>query len=279
MAIVVVGDKAGHFGLGTVGEGTDATDLGLPGGQHQLVEAVIGTGTPVVVVLLNGRPFALSGIAREVGAIVEAWFPGQEGAAAIHDVLFGIVNPGGKSPLTFSTCVGVQPNVYNRKRLGEGFPAIGGIEPVFAFGHGLSYTTFSYEGLTIEPSEVPVDGSVTIGVTVTNTGAREGDEVVQLYVRDPLASTTRPVQELKGFARVSLAPGASVRVELELPADLVSLLNPGLVRVVEPGTIEVMVGSSSVDIRCKGSFELVGQVRQVGEDRRLRTAVRLLDAP
>lgn len=275
VAVVVVGDKAGHFKLGTVGEGTDATDLSLPGGQQELVDAVIETGTPTVVVLLNGRPFSLPGLAERVGALMEAWFPGQSGAAAIADVLFGEINPCGKTPVTFSSTVGVQPNVYNRKRLGEGFPAIDGVDPVFPFGHGLSYTTFSYGDLVVEPAEVPVDGAVTIGLTVANTGDRPGDEVVQLYLHDTVASITRPVKELKGFARVSLEPGESVRVSFEVPADMCSFVGVDLVRIVEPGTIEVMVGSSSADIRSKGSFELTGATRALGEDRLLTSAAHI----
>ncbi len=273
VALVVVGDKAGHFQIGTVGEGTDTTDLALPGAQHALVEAVIATGTPTVVVLLNGRPFALGAIATSAAAIVEAWFPGQAGAAAIADVLLGEANPGGKTTVSFTRTAGAQPMFYNHKFQAPGFPRQREYEFVYPFGHGLSYTTFAYDQLTIGPSAVANDGEVQIACTVTNTGARAGDEIVQLYLHDPYASITRPVQQLAGFARVPLAAGTSARVTFTVPVDLISFTGLDLVRIVEPGAVKVKIGSSSADIRLEGSFEVVGPSRVVGEDRRLTSAV------
>ncbi len=275
VAIVVVGDKAGHFKLGTVGEGTDATDLGLPGGQAILLDAVLETGTPTIVVLLNGRPFSLPAAVGRAAAIVEAWFPGQDGAAAIADVITGAVNPGGKLPISFSRTVGVQPAFYNHRTLSPGFPNLTEFEPVFPFGHGLSYTTFAYSDLEVTPTEVRTDGSFTVGCTVANTGQRPGDEVVQLYLRDPVASITRPVRELKGYVRVPLEPGTACRITFTVPADLCAFTGVDCTRIVEPGRIDVLVGASSADIRLEGAVELIGPVRHVGADRAFTSSVRV----
>lgn len=268
VALVVVGDKAGHFKLGTVGEGTDTADLSLPGAQAALVDAVVATGTPTVLVLLNGRPFAMPEQAAAVNAIVEAWFPGQGGAGAVVDVLLGDENPGGKSTLSFCRTAGAQPVFYNHKYLAPGFPRQDEYGFVFPFGHGLSYTTFGYADLAVTPT-VDVDGAATIACTVTNSGERAGDEVVQLYLNDEYASITRPVKQLAGFARVHLAPGESGRVTFTVPVDLLSFAGIDGRRIVEPGTIKVMVGTSSEVIRLKGEFEIVGETRLLGEDRRL----------
>lgn len=273
LAVVVVGDKAGHFRMGTVGEGTDTADLSLPGVQARLVDEVLATGTPTVVVLLNGRPFALGDLAERAAAIVEAWFPGQDGAAAVADVLVGAAEPCGRTTLTFSRGAGVQPWTYDHKWLAPGFPRLPDVDPVFPFGHGLSYTTFTYDELEIAPPEVPVDGTFSVSCTVTNAGSRPGDEVVQLYLGDPVASVTRPVRELKGFARVPLAPGAAARITFEVPVEVMAFTGVDLRRIVEPGALTVEVGASSVDVRLQGSVEVVGDVRSVGEDRALTSGV------
>lgn len=273
VAIVVVGDRAGFMRRGTVGEGTDAADLSLPGLQEGLLEAVLDTGTPTVVVLLNGRPPAIPRIAERAAAIVEAWFPGQAGAGAIADALFGDLNPGGKTTVTFSRGAGVQPCFYNHHALARGMPPLPAYEPVFAFGHGLSYTRFEYSQLAIEPAEIPVDGALRIACAVRNVGDRAGDEVVQLYLRDAVASVVRPVRELKGFRRISLEPGEACRVVFRLHADLLAFTGREGRRIVEPGRVDVMVGASSADIRLEGGFELAGAVREVGEDRVLATPV------
>ncbi|MBW2092890.1 MAG: glycoside hydrolase family 3 C-terminal domain-containing protein, partial [Deltaproteobacteria bacterium] len=273
VALVVVGDKAGHFRQGTVGEGTDTADLALPGRQAQLVKAVIATGTPTIIVLLNGRPFAMKKIADQAAAIVEAWFPGQAGAEAVADVLFGDLNPGGKTTLTFSQGAGAQPSYYNYKFLAHGIPRLPEAEPLFPFGHGLSYTTFEYSDLSLSASEVPVDGVITISCTVRNTGSREGDEVVQLYVQDLYASITRPVKELKGFIRLGFNPDEAKRISFTVSADLLSFTGPDYKKIVEPGAIKVMIGTSSEDIRLTGEFKLTGPVREAGEDRALTSEV------
>jgi beta-glucosidase len=272
VAVVVIGDQAGHFGAGTSGEGTDTDDLSLPGVQAELVAAVASTGTPTVVVLVSGRPYAIADVLDDAAAVVEAWFPGEEAGSAVADVLFGRVNPSGRSPLSFGRGAGQQPFTYHHKPLGRRGYARSTTRPVIPFGHGLSYTAFAYAGLDIAPA-IPTDGTVTISCTVTNTGALAGDEVVQLYLADPVASVTRPVQELKGFARVALEPGETKRVRFAVPADLVSFTGVDLRRVVEPGTIRVEVGASSTDIRLRGAFEIEGEVRVVGPGRALRPTV------
>jgi beta-glucosidase len=272
VAVVVVGDTAGHFRQGTVGEGTDTDDLSLPGVQQQLVDAVVATSTPTVVVLVNGRPFALARLAEQAAAVVEAWFPGEEGAGAVADVVSGAVNPSGRTTVTFSRSAGAQPLFYNQKRLARGVPDSPHVEAVWPFGHGLSYTTFEYGDLTCT-AEAPVDGTLTVTCTVTNRGTRAGTEVAQLYVRDDTASVTRPIKELKGFARVSLPPDGRATVTFTIPVDLLSFTGLDGRRIVEPGTGSVMVGASSADIRLQAPFELVGDVRVVGEDRALTSSV------
>jgi beta-glucosidase-like glycosyl hydrolase len=275
VAVLVVGDKAGHFRLGTVGEGTDTDDLSLPGVQPGLVEAVIDAGRPVVLVLVNGRPFDLSRVAGRVAAIVEAWFPGQDGAAAIAGVLAGDVNPSGKTSLSFARGAGAMPRSYDAKPLSRGVPPLPACEPVFAFGHGLSYTRFEYDDLAIRPAKIAPDGRVEIAFTLRNAGDRAGAEVAQLYLRDPVASVTRPARRLAGFARVELAPGTSARVVFDVHADLTSFSGADLARIVEPGRIDVAIGASSADLRLEGGFEIAGELRRVGEDRVLAPEVRI----
>lgn len=269
VAIVVVGDKAGHFRTGTVGEGTDTDSLALPGVQGALVDAVLDSGVPTVLVLVNGRPFDLSRITGRAAAIVLAWFPGQDGGAAIADVLVGTVNPSGKTSLTFARGAGAMPRSYDAKELTRGVPALPAFEPVFAFGHGLSYTRFAYSDLSITPPAIEVDGTVQIACTLRNEGARAGTEVVQLYLRDPVASVTRPLRQLRGFARVTLDAGAAARISFGVPADLCSFTGADLTRIVEAGRIDVEIGASSADVRLAGSFEIRGKLRHVGEDRAL----------
>ncbi|MFI7024650.1 beta-glucosidase [Micromonospora sp. NPDC049900] len=244
VAVLVVGDHAGLFGRGTVGEGCDREDLELPGVQRELVEAVLATGTPVVLVLLTGRPYAIGWAVDRCAAVVQAFFPGEEGAGAIVGVLSGRVNPSGRLPVSLPGSAGAQPFSYLHPTLGEGnevtnLPAI----PVAPFGHGLSYTTFEYADLTV-PATVPTDGAVPVTVRLTNTGAVAGDEVVQLYGRDLVASVTRPVAQLLGYRRVHLEPGQSVTVELTVPTTRLAFSDRSLTRVVEPGDVDLWVGSS-----------------------------------
>ncbi|WP_262284073.1 glycoside hydrolase family 3 N-terminal domain-containing protein [Micromonospora sp. MA102] len=245
IAVLVVGDHAGLFGRGTVGEGCDREDLELPGVQRELVEAVLATGTPVVLVLLTGRPYAVGWALSRCAAVVQAFFPGEEGAGAIAGVLSGRVNPSGRLPVSLPRSAGAQPYSYLHPTLGEGsegtnLPAT----PVAAFGHGLSYTTFAHTDLCA-PATAPTDGALHVTVRVTNTGAVAGDDVVQLYGRDLVASVTRPVAQLLGYRRVHLDPGQSVTVELTVPTTRLAFSDRTLTRVVEPGEVDLWVGTSA----------------------------------
>lgn len=264
VVILVVGDKSGLSISCTCGEMRDSADLGLPGVQQELVEQIAALGKPTVVVLVNGRPLAIPWIAENIPAIVEAWLPGEEGGNAVANVLFGDVNPGGKLTMTFPRAVGQVPIFYNHKPSGgrsnrHGDYVALSSQPLFPFGHGLSYTQFAYSNLKIDAT----DTRVTSSAEIKNVGKRAGDEVVQLYIRDDVASVPRPVKELKGFKRVRLAPGESRTIVFEMPIDLLAFYDEAMQLVVEPGTIQVMVGSSSQDIQLKGSFEILGQKRVV----------------
>ncbi len=257
VAILVVGESRDMSG-----EAACRAFLGLPGVQEELVKTVYEARVPIVEVLMNGRPLSISWSAEHIPAIVEAWFPGIQAGYAIADVLFGNYNPGGKLPATFPHTVGQVPIYYNHKNTGRppspdrwtskylDIP----YTPLFPFGHGLSYTRFEYSDLEISPREVEPKDVVKIKLKVKNIGDREGDEVVQLYVNDVVASVTRPVKELKGFKRITLKPGEEKTVEFVLTLEMLSFLNHEMRRVVEPGLFKVMVGSSSEDIRLTGTF-------------------------
>jgi beta-glucosidase-like glycosyl hydrolase len=257
VAVVVVGDHAGLFGRGTVGEGCDRDDLELPGVQRQLVEAVLDTGTPVVLVMITGRPYAVQWAIDRCAAVVQSFFPGEEGAGAIAGVLSGRVNPSGRMPVTLPRSVGAQPYTYLHSTLGgDGDVSNLSTTPVAAFGTGLSYTTFTHSDLEVE-ALVPCDGAVTATVTVTNTGDCAGDDVVQLYGRDIVGSITRPVAQLLGFARVHLAPGESKQITISAPTTRLAFTNRSGNRVVEPGAVDVWVGTSEARF-AEASIELIG---------------------
>jgi beta-glucosidase len=246
-------------------EASSRASLDLPGVQQQLAEAVHATGKPVVVVLMNGRPLTIPWLDAHVPAILETWFLGVEAGHAVADVLFGDVNPGGKLPMTFPRTVGQVPIYYNYKNTGRPPAADQKYTskyldvpwtPLYPFGHGLSYTTFHYANLRVSPATIRPGGAVTVEVDVTNAGPRGGDEVVQLYVRDEVASLTRPVKELRGFERVTLAPGQTTTVRFTLGPDDLSFLDRHLERVVEPGFFRVFAGTSSAE-GLEGRFEVV----------------------
>jgi beta-glucosidase len=197
-----------------------------------------------------------------VNAVVMAWYPGEQGGHGVADVLFGAVNPSGRLPVTFPIEEGQLPLVYNHKPTGRGddYLDLTG-HPLFPFGFGLSYTTFEYDSLRITPDTIGLTETTQVSFTVRNTGARAGHEVAQLYIRDVLASVARPVQELRGFQRVQLQPGERRRVTIPLPASSLAFRDENGRRIVEPGAIRVMVGSSSRDIRLRGFLELRGQSR------------------
>jgi beta-glucosidase len=250
VAIVVVGDNEqtcreayaeSHLG--------DRAELRLPGQQEDLVRAVLDTGKPTVLVLVNGRPPAIAELAERVPAILECWYPGQEGGTAVAGILFGDVNPSGKLPVTFARSVGQLPMFYNKKPTARRGYVFGTNRPLFPFGHGLSYTTFSYSAPKVSPGQIPANGRCTASVEVANTGNRAGDEIVQLYIRQEISRVTRPVLELKGFQRITLRPGERRTVTFEIGVDQLAYIGPEMKRVVEPGRFQIMVGGSSENLK------------------------------
>jgi len=284
VAIVALGGKGGWVADCTYGEGKDQASLGLPGVQQQLLEAVAATGTPVILVLINGGPYSVTWANEHVDAILQVWHPGEAGGTVIADALFGKVNPGGKLPITFPRSVGQVPQYYYHKA-GSGYkdlpddsaPFFGKgyvnekLGPLYPFGYGLSYTQFEYEDIAISEEKVDTSGTVLVSCTITNKGNVAGDEVVQLYCSDRKAKVTRPIQQLTGFKRVALRPGEACRVTFKLPMNLLAFYNQHMEFVVEQGKVQVMIGSSSDDIRLNGSFEIVGHKENVFGKRKFFT--------
>jgi beta-glucosidase len=253
IAIVVIGEA----GYRTDGEGRDMASLDLTGLQEELLKAVYATGTPTIAVLINGRPLSIRWASEKIPAIVEAWMCGEQGGNAVADVLFGDYNPSGKLPITVPRSIGQYPFYYNFSATKEGARYIDMPgTPLYEFGFGLSYTTFEYSNLKILPKEINNRGEVEVSVDVKNTGTVKGDEVVQLYINDVISSTSRPVKELKGYEKISLESGEKKTVKLKLLPEDLSLFDRDMNFVVEPGTFEVMIGSSSMDIKLKGEFEV-----------------------
>jgi beta-glucosidase-like glycosyl hydrolase len=275
VCIAMVGDLAGLFGRGTSGEGCDAEDLNLPGVQGALLAELLATGTPVVVVLVSGRPYALGAIHDRAAGLVQAFMPGEEGGAAIAGILSGRVQPGAKLPVQIPRHPGGQPGTYLQPPLGVEHSGVSNLDPtpLFAFGHGRSYTTFDVDDLRVSATEVPTDGEFTVTVRVRNTGERAGDEVVQLYLKDVLAQVTRPVHQLIGFARVPLEAGEAKDVRFTVHTDRTAFTGRDLTRVVEPGAIEIQVGTSAADLPCRATVTLTGELRPAGPNRRLTTPV------
>ncbi|MGC4850985.1 glycoside hydrolase family 3 N-terminal domain-containing protein [Micromonospora sp. DT15] len=281
VCVLAVGDRAGMFGRGTSGEGCDAVDLRLPGVQSDLVRAVLATGTPVVLVLMTGRPYALGPEFDDAAAVVQAFFLGQLGGQALAEVLTGAVNPSGRLPVSVPRDAGGLPSTYLAPPLGRR-NKVSSIDPTpaYPFGHGLSYTTFEWSDATVvepreDPTAWPVDGEVRVRITVANTGERAGTEVVQLYLHDPVAQTTRPVVRLIGYKRLPLAPGEVAHVTFGVPADVASFTGLTGRRIVEPGDVELRFGRSSGEVAAALPLRLVGTERQVGFERELLTSVRV----
>ena len=258
VAIVVVGEDER-----TNGESDDAADLDLTGYQTDLIKAVHETGTPTIVVLISGRPLTIRWTAAHVPAILEAWMCGERGGEAIADVLFGDYNPCGKLPITFPRHVGQLPFYYNYKpakfnrhwRAYVTYP----LTPLWEFGYGLSYTDFEYSNLQISPAEIKPGESVNVSMEIRNTGDRAGKEVVQLYIDDVISSVVTPIIELKGFEKVYLEPGETKALNFQLTPRELALYDINMERVVEPGTFDVMIGSSCKDIRLSGSFDVIDE--------------------
>jgi len=223
----------------------DRDSLDLLGAQNDLVKAVVETGKPVVVLLINGRPLSINYIAEKASAILEGWYLGEEGGNGAADVIFGDANPGGKLPITFPHTVGALPDYYNHKPSANRSYEFSTRQPLYAFGYGLSYTTFQFDNLKVEPQQILQGGTAKVSVEVTNTGSREGDEVPQLYIHQRIASVTQPVMQLKGFERITLKPGEKRTVVFTITPETLSILDADMHRVVEPGEFDLMVGPSS----------------------------------
>ncbi|WP_319519161.1 glycoside hydrolase family 3 N-terminal domain-containing protein [uncultured Martelella sp.] len=270
VAIVCVGDLSGIFQTGTVGEGSDADTLELPGVQQKLLDAVIETGKPVIVVISSGRPYNLGGAEDRIAAQVMTFFSGQEGGTALADVLTGTVEPSGRLTLSIPHNVGAAPYFYNHSFKSSGTPIARHFGSRYPFGHGLSYTTFDYADVALEEDAVDIAaGTVKLSFTVKNTGNRDGIAVPQLYVRDEIATLVRPVKELKAFGKIALKPGESTRVTFEVPTDMLNFTGYEGRRIVEPGFFTLMVGASSGDIRLKTRVEVTGERRKLPADWRM----------
>jgi beta-glucosidase len=255
VAILVLGDKSGLTKDCTTGESRDSSTLKLPGVQLELLREIKKTNTPIILVLVTGRPYSLEWADKHVSAILEAWLPGEEGGNAIADIIIGNRIPGGKLPISFPYHAGQIPVFYNHKPSGGrshwwgdyvDYPT----KPLYPFGYGLSYTTFEYSNLEITVEET----NVFISCEVKNIGQFEGEEVVQLYINDEVASVTRPVKELKGFKRINLKPNETKKITFELPIEVLAFYDENMKFVVERGSFKVLIGSSSEDIRLKGNF-------------------------
>jgi len=270
VVIVALGDRAGLFGRGTSGEGCDVASLDLPGAQQALLDAAIASGTPTVLTLLAGRPYALGRAVSDAAAIVQTFFPGEEGGPAIAGVLSGRVNPSGRLPVSIPRSPGAQPSTYLGSALAQA-GRVSNIDPgaAFPFGAGLGYTGFQWSGLAADTDEIDSGGSVELSLTVRNTGDRPGADVVQLYLHDPLASVVRPVQRLIGFQKVRLGAGESARLRVRVPAELAAFTGRDLRRIVEPGDLVLGFGRSSADIPLTHTVAVTGATRVLGVHREL----------
>ncbi|MFT3676365.1 MAG: glycoside hydrolase family 3 N-terminal domain-containing protein [Chitinophagaceae bacterium] len=249
IAIVVAGIEEGEF--------NDRASLQLPGKQEKLIRAVAATGKPVIVVLVGGSAITMANWIDNVDAVIDVWYPGETGGDAVAGIIGGKYNPAGRLPVTFPLAEAQLPLVYNHKPTGRGddYTNLSG-QPLFPFGFGLSYTTFSYSNLRFNSTSLDSNGTLLASCDITNTGSRPGDEVVQLYTRDELASVSRPVKELKAFERITLAPGETTTVQFTLPAADFRLLNKDMKWAWEPGAIRIMIGASSADIRLRDHIYL-----------------------
>jgi beta-glucosidase len=254
VAVVVLGEETN-----IVGEGKDRAELDLSEQQMDLVKAVYATGKPVVAVLSNGRPITINWVAKNIPAVLETWFGGEKSGLAVADVLFGNINPSGKLPMTFPRSVGQIPFYYDHKPTSYHRYVDEKDSPLFSFGHGLSYTTFDYSDLHVNPAVIPVNGTAEISVKIKNSGKVEGTEVVQLYLRDVVSSVTTPIMALKGFNRINLKPGETGIVKFKIGPEHLSLWNRQMKRVVEPGMFKIMIGSASDDIRLRDSLKVVSK--------------------
>ncbi|HWF42627.1 MAG TPA: glycoside hydrolase family 3 N-terminal domain-containing protein, partial [Acidothermaceae bacterium] len=278
VCVVALGDRAGLFGRGTSGEGCDAATLELPGVQGELLDAIIATGRPVVLVMVSGRPYALGAYVDRLAAVVQSFFPGEEGGPALAGVLSGRVNPSGRLPVCVPRSPAGQPGTYLTSALGlrSGVSTVDPT-PLWPFGHGLSYTSFQWDDVQVDGNAVTqadrvdstTDGAVRVSLTVSNTGRRAGTDVVQLYLHDPVGQVTRPDVRLIGYTRVDVDPGQSRRVSFDVSADLSSFTGLAGVRIVEPGDLQLRLSTSSSESRHIVNIRLLGPERAVGLSRRM----------
>ena len=267
VAIVVVGDQSGINSLGTVGEGLNSSDLALPGVQRELVEAVVATGTPTIVVLSHGRPFILGWMAESVPAILTTWFGGEEAGNATAAALFGDINPSGKLPIAMLESAGAAPITYARSTGGPAY-VDGSVRALYPFGHGLSYTAFEYADLTLESTDVPTDGLIRGSFTIKNTGSRPGEEIIQVYGHDLFGRTLRPARTLLAFSRAVLKPGEKQRISITIPVSMFALWDKRDGWVVDPGSVDLFIGTSSAETPLHASVTLTGATREVDVDQR-----------
>jgi beta-glucosidase len=278
VAIVCVGDLAGLFQTGTVGEGSDTDSLDLPGVQQALLDHVLDSardnGKPVIVIVTGGRPYHLGRAESEAAAILYGWAPGQEGANAVGDILLGRVNPSGRLTISIPKSAGAVPYYYNHKLKSSGTPVAYHFGSAYNFGFGLSYTQFTYRDFAIRQKRVSLTGQFEISLTITNSGPCAGADVVQLYVRDRYASCVRPIRELKGFGKIELVAGESRRMHFTLPVDMLNLTNHHHQRIVEGGEFEIMIGHAATDIVFQETVTVTGKVRVLPKDWRMLCQVK-----
>ncbi|CAN2223451.1 BglX Beta-glucosidase-related glycosidases [Candidatus Nanopelagicaceae bacterium] len=275
IAIYVVGDRAGLFGRGTSGEGNDVADLKLPGAQAEMLHECLGSKTPGIIVSVSGRPYSLGQFVDRAQAIIQAFMPGEEGGTAIAEVITGAISPSGRLPVEIPSTPTGQPSTYLQPKYGTpglGMSTVDSV-PLFTFGHGLTYTTFQYSALEISSNQVKTDGSFEAKVTVTNTGSRDGSELVQIYFEDPVAEVARPVIQLLGFAKVALKAGEKKTVTFTVHTDRLAYTGIEYKKIVDPGKLIISVGSSRSQLFSSKDIELVGPVRKVPFDRVMRTPV------
>jgi beta-glucosidase len=280
VVVVVVAGRSGLLRPATSGEGNDATNLDLTGVQQELVEAIAEAGTPLVVVVLSGRVHTLASVARRANALLQVFPPGEEGGNGLADVLIGKVNPSGRLPVSLPRSVGQVPNHVGHRAGGDRALLFGDYSdsptsPLFAFGHGLSYTTFAYRDLTVQARNTAE--VIEVSIEVHNTGERAGDEVVQLYYRDEVASVARPNRMLLGFARLSLSPGQARRVTFTVHPSRLAFYDPHMRFVTEPGAFTFSMGASSADMRAEKTVTLDGQVVEYRQREIVATKVSLAE--
>jgi len=273
VAIVCVGDLAGLFQTGTVGEGSDTDSLALPGVQQQLLEAVVATGTPTIVIVTGGRPYNIGGLESRVAALVVAFSGGQRGGQALLDVLTGQIEPTGRLTVSVPKSAGAMPYFYNHKLKSPGTPIALHFGSRYPFGYGLSYTRFEYSNLKLAQDQIGIEtGEIVLSFTLNNIGKRIGTEVPQLYIRDCFASVVRPVKELRAFTRVTLRPDQMAEVTFRVPVDMLNFTGPAGQRIIEPGVFELQVGASSADIRLRTEVTVAGEARVLGRSWRIESS-------